>query len=146
MTKLVLRSTFIGIFTIKIMDLLGRSRRLGRQLKLQASMLCSYYLHVDQVENLQPDGALYARIMAEMIADLFWRTHIDANDMEFILAPLRRNHITQFVENSAQSTTINSHVSGEHVVWIHDFDFCKHLSLGDRCVDLAVETSSLAAV
>lgn len=60
--------------------------------------------------------------MAETLANLYWRVQIDANDVEFVLAPSSGSSHTD-------SYTTFSDVWGEHAVWILDFDCCKPITL-----------------
>ena len=82
------------------------------------------------MEQLGLDIALYAAIMADALAELYWRACVDANDVEFVLAPPRNNQAPQ--------TIIESEVLGDHAVWILDFDCCKHISLDKAGVEQAV--------
>ncbi len=84
---------------------LGRRRRLVTQSRFHAFSLRNYSLHADQIEELGLDGILYAKIMAETLADLYWRAQIDANDVEFVLAPLGGGQ-------SSHYTTIKSDTLG----------------------------------
>lgn len=117
---------------------LGRRRRLASQSKFKAFSLRNYSLHVDQIEELALDGMLYARIMAETLADLYWRAHIDANDVEFVLAPPRGDHKSHFEGSSTDPPIIKSNILGEHVLWILDFDCCKQMSMDKIGVEQAV--------
>lgn len=114
---------------------LGRRRRLEKNSKYKSFSLRNFPLHVDQVEELKLDGKLYARIMAETLAHLYWRANVDANDVEFVLAPPRKNHMDQLGENSS---VIGSKKLGEHVIWILDFDCCRQMSLNEKGVEQAV--------
>ncbi|MCJ1411790.1 hypothetical protein MMC19_005882 [Ptychographa xylographoides] len=118
---------------------LGRRRRIAKQSKFHGFSLRNYPLHIDQIEELALDGAVYARIMAETLADLYWRAQVDANDIEFVLAPLKDAQTIQIEERSAHDTTIRSQILGEHVVWILDFDCCKHMALNETGVQQAVD-------
>ena len=117
---------------------LGRRRRLEKQSRYKSFSLRNYPLHVDQIEELKLDGKLYARIMAETLAHLYWRANVDANDVEFVLAPPRQNHTNQLDPSSASPSTIKSDVLGDHVVWILDFDCCRHMTLDEKGVEQAV--------
>ncbi|KAI9699974.1 MAG: hypothetical protein M1836_002508 [Candelina mexicana] len=110
---------------------LGRRRRLIRKSRFQAFSLRNYPLHADQIEELALDNILYARIMAETLADLYWRAHIDANDVEFVLAPSRGGY-------SAEPSIIRSDVLGDHTVWILDFDCCTPMPFDETGVEQAV--------
>ena len=117
---------------------LGRRRRLEKQSKYKSFSLRNYPLHIDQIEHLRMDGKMYARIMAETLADLYWSVNVDANDIEFVLAPPRDNYIIQSGIHSAQSLIVKSDKLGEHVVWILDFDCCRQMSMDEKGVEQAV--------
>ena len=59
---------------------LERRRCLVRQSWFQAFSLRSYPLHVYEIEELALGGICYPRSMAETLADLYWRAHVNAND------------------------------------------------------------------
>ncbi|KAI4256808.1 MAG: hypothetical protein LQ352_001933 [Teloschistes flavicans] len=109
---------------------LGR-RRLGKskQSRFEAFSLRNYPLHLDQIEQLSLDSFLIARVMAETLANIYWRAHVDANDIEFVLAPPK---------DTTQANIMGSPVLGDHVVWILDFDCCNDMSLDEEGVDQAV--------
>ena len=86
---------------------LGRRRRLERKSRFQAFSLCNYPLHADQIEELGLNGTIYARIMAETLVILYWRAQIDANDVEFVLAPLREDCMVSSGGYSASPTLSN---------------------------------------
>ncbi|KAL9580486.1 MAG: hypothetical protein Q9212_004465 [Teloschistes hypoglaucus] len=50
--------------------------------------------------------------------------------MEFVLAPPSGN-------NAAHSDMIKSPILGDHVMWILDFDLCKHMTLDEEGVEQA---------
>ena len=117
---------------------LGRRRRLEKLSRCKSFSLRNYPLHIDQIEELKLDGKLYARIMAETLAHLYWEANIDANDVEFVLAPPREGHSNQSDAHSPHRSTIESETLGEHVVWILDFDCCKLMTLDAKGVEQAV--------
>ena len=108
---------------------LGRRRRLVRQSRFQAFSLRNYPLHVDQMEELALDRMMYAEIMAETLAHIYWIAHVDANDVEFVLAP----------PSSKPNVTIDSDILGKHSVWMLDFDCCRHMPFDEEGVKQAVE-------
>ncbi|KAI4114211.1 MAG: hypothetical protein LQ345_004975 [Seirophora villosa] len=116
---------------------LGRRRLVPRrkQSQFRAFSLRNYPLHVDQIEELQLDGALYARVMAKTLASLYWIAHMDANDVEFVLAPPRHN---QTDTESAGAHTMQSSILGDHCVWLLDFDCCRAMSQDEAGVQQAV--------
>jgi Zinc finger protein len=69
--------------------------------------------------------------MAEALAELYWRARVDANDVEFVLAPPRKNH-------APTQAIIKSDFLGNHTMWILDFDCCKNISLDEAGVEQAV--------
>ena len=97
-------------------------------------------MHLDQIEDLKLNAVLYAKIMAETLAFLYWKAHIDANDVEFVLAPppLIAARSVHSEGHMAHHNTINSEVLGEHVVWILDSDCCRPMSQDEKGVKQAV--------
>lgn len=85
------------------------------------------------MEELHIDAALYARIMAETLAYLYWTARIDANDVEFVLAPPRHDGV------STTARTMPSPVLGEHCLWLLDFDCCRVMSEDEMGVRQAVK-------
>ncbi|KAL8796162.1 MAG: hypothetical protein Q9195_001495 [Heterodermia aff. obscurata] len=110
---------------------LGRRRQTERQSRFQAFSLRNYPLHANQMEELGLDGRLYARIMAETLAHLYWRAQIDAKDVEFVLAPPP--------ETVDDGKVIKSKVLGDHNVWLLDFDCCKEMPFNEAGVKQAKE-------
>ncbi|KAL8821466.1 MAG: hypothetical protein Q9223_000515 [Gallowayella weberi] len=82
--------------------------------------------------DLSLDSALYASIMAEALANLYWKAHIDANDIEFVLAPQSSKDV------ASASESMNSPFLGNHVMWILDFNCCKTMSMDAEGVEPAV--------
>ncbi|KAF2668733.1 hypothetical protein BT63DRAFT_426003 [Microthyrium microscopicum] len=113
---------------------LGR-RRQQRQLvaksRLKAFGLRNYPLHIDQIQELNLDSAIYATIMADTLAQLFWIAHVDANDLEFVLAPPSSS-------KSDNVAIMESEILGKHVLWILDFDLCRDMSMDEDGVKQAV--------
>lgn len=72
---------------------------------------------------------VYARVMAETLAVLYWVAHIDGSDVEFVLAPERQGETGRVVESG---------VLGEHTVWLLDFDCCRDMSQDEAGVEQAV--------
>ena len=120
---------------------LGRSRRQERQTGFHAFSLRNYPLHVDQMEELSLDKAKYARIMAETLAAMYWKAEVDANDVEFVLAPPRRGHRSSsniHLNGSVSNNVIRSPFLGNHTMWILDFDCCRDMSQDEEGVKQAV--------
>lgn len=116
---------------------LGRRRLAKGQppSKFHAFSLRNFPLHVDQMEELHIDAPLYASIMAETLAYLYWTARIDANDVEFVLAPPRHD----YGATMTTARTIPSPVLGEHCLWLLDFDCCRVMSQDETGVRQAVE-------
>ena len=115
---------------------LGRRRHPAKQSRFDAFSLRNYPLHIDQVEELGLDALLYARTMAEALAEIHWRAHIDANDVEFVLAPPRESSENGSAKGPSQ--VIKSSVLGEHAMWILDFDCCRNMPCDEYGVEQAV--------
>ncbi|EGP87308.1 uncharacterized protein MYCGRDRAFT_42301 [Zymoseptoria tritici IPO323] len=77
-------------------------------------------LTIDQMENLKLPAVDYACAMADALAFMFWEAKVDANDVEFVLAP-KGAHVS--------SGTWNSEALGEHTLWLLDFDCVKDISM-----------------
>ena len=69
--------------------------------------------------------------MAEVLAGLYWKAHIDANDIEFVLAPASQGE-------SPTSRTIESSTLGGHALWILDFDCYRYMPYSKEGVEQAV--------
>jgi hypothetical protein len=91
-------------------------------------------MHLDQLEELELPIQAYAETMAEALASMHWIAEIDANDVEFVLAPLGDTQICGPTTNAIQSKTL-----GEHAVWVLDFDCCRAMSMDEEGVAKAVK-------
>jgi len=67
--------------------------------------LRNFLLHVNEMEHLKLDTAMYAVTMARALAVMHWTAGIDANDVEFVLG----------------SSPANNSIS----IWLLDFNQCK---------------------
>ena len=111
---------------------LGRHRHGGEKAsRFKAFSLRNFPLHVDQMEQLDLDVGTYAEIMAEALAMMHWHGKIDANDVEFVLAPPRSTA-------ASATATIHSNVLGEHAMWLLDFDCCRQMLMDEKEADQAV--------
>ncbi|KAI2476435.1 DUF3669 domain containing protein [Pyrenophora tritici-repentis] len=112
---------------------LGRRRRHRQEgvskSRFQRFSLRNVPLHIDQMEGLGLDAKSYAETMAEPLALMHWSAKIDANDVEYVLAPPRSGH--------APSSTFQSDYLGVHCMWILDFDCCRSIDLDEQGVDQA---------
>ncbi|KAJ5795453.1 uncharacterized protein N7518_003993 [Penicillium psychrosexuale] len=114
---------------------LGRRRTHTQDSKtfsqFRAFSLRNYPLHEDQLEELAittDDLQQYARTMAEALAMMHWIAGIDANDVEFVLAPCNDN----------DGGRINN-VLGRDSMWMLDFDLCRNMTMDENGVAKAVE-------
>ncbi|KAK2806675.1 hypothetical protein FQN51_006643 [Onygenales sp. PD_10] len=110
---------------------LGRRRVASTRPSLfRAFSLRNYPLHIDQMEELGigfSDQVTYSHIMAEALAMMHWYGEIDANDVEFVLAPPR----------NGQTATISNNL-GSHVMWLLDFDCCNKMQMDEQGIEQAV--------
>lgn len=88
---------------------LGRNIFHTRPSRFKAFSLRNYPLHLDQMQELRLSRNLqfYAQIMAESLAVMHWGAGIDANDVEFVLAP---------PGSSEQKHPVISNCLGEYVM------------------------------
>jgi hypothetical protein len=82
------------------------------------------------METLELDVTAYTETMADALALMHWGAQIDANDVEFVLAPPR-------VTDSPTPSPFQSEYLGTHSMWILDFDCCRPLSLDQAGVEQA---------
>ncbi|KAI1852794.1 hypothetical protein JX266_002335 [Neoarthrinium moseri] len=105
---------------------LGRRRHAPSILK--SFTLRNYILTVDQMEVLGLYKDTYAKAMAEALAFMHWSAQIDADDVEFILAPPRE---------STDARCFCSDSLGCHSLWILDFDRCRAMPMNEEGILLA---------
>lgn len=114
---------------------LGRRRRYHQdtpsESRFRRFSLRNVPLHIDQMEAIGLYATAYAKAMAEALALMHWGAGIDANDVEFVLAPPRAGFST--------SSAFQSAYLGAHSLWILDFDLCHSLSKGKDGVQEACE-------
>lgn len=82
------------------------------------------------MEELGLDTGSYAKTMADALALMHWGARIDANDVEFVLAPPRK-------VDSPPSSTFQSEYLGIHCMWILDFDCCQPISMDEAGIEKA---------
>ncbi|KAH0536254.1 hypothetical protein FGG08_006861 [Glutinoglossum americanum] len=97
--------------------------------RYKAFSLRNFPLHEDQMEDLGigADITTCAEMMAETLAMIHWYGGLDANDVEFVLAPPR---------NGTQPRLSNA--LGGHTMWLLDFDCCRWMTMDAKGVDQAV--------
>ncbi|KAL1862369.1 hypothetical protein Plec18170_001195 [Paecilomyces lecythidis] len=102
--------------------------------------LRNFPLHIDQMEQLGvpfSDMEIYTRGMADALAAMHFIALIDANDVEFVLAPPpfpphnaeRPSSLSQ-EERDDYPAIVN--VLGTHTMWILDFDCCRDIVMDDE--------------
>ncbi|KAK5166079.1 uncharacterized protein LTR77_008340 [Saxophila tyrrhenica] len=84
--------------------------------------------NLDQMEGIGLPTHEYAKTMAHALATIYWDAKIDANDVEFVLAPAGTH---------PGSKTWSSNLLGEHATWILDFDCCNSISLDEAGINQA---------
>jgi hypothetical protein len=114
---------------------LGRRRRHGQEggtkSRFQRFSLRNVPLHLDQMEALSLNINAYAETMAEALALMHWAAQIDANDVEFVLAPPAPQ------SKHAPSSAFQSEYLGVHKMWILDFDCCRSMQMDETGVEQA---------
>lgn len=82
--------------------------------------LRNYGLHIDQMLKLGLDVNKITEVLARTLAHCYWRAHVDANDVEFVLAP---------ATHPISADTPNFTIAGtELVIWMLDFDCVRPMS------------------
>ena len=114
---------------------LGRRRRHRQEAastsRFQGFSLRNVPLHINQMEDIGLDVNSYAETMADALALMHWGAQIDANDVEFVLAPPR--------VQPPPSSVFRSEYLGNHCMWILDFDCCRSLSMDEAGIEKACE-------
>ncbi|PLB48810.1 hypothetical protein P170DRAFT_167961, partial [Aspergillus steynii IBT 23096] len=120
---------------------IGRQRTYGTAMNVRSRFrgfsLQNFPLHIDQMAELgipSDDIECYAAMMGEALAALHWLAEIDANDVEFVLAPLP---VTEKCHNNITPTAMTN-VLGKHTMWTLDFDLCRPLTMDFEGVRNAV--------
>lgn len=85
-------------------------------------------LDIEKLESLALPLDDYARTMAGALAFMYWHAKVDANDVEFVLAP-KGCH--------PDSGSWQSDIIGEHTIWLLDFDCVKPISMDADGVEQA---------
>lgn len=116
---------------------LGRRRHISKSTVQPSSRptffsLRNFPLHVDQMEDFGLNPLEYALAMADALAFVHWQARVDANDVEFVLAPPRQDH-------RSRPAPFESAALGSHVMWILDFDCCREMAMNEDGVDKAAK-------
>jgi hypothetical protein len=108
--------------------------------------LRNFPLHVDEMQRLGLDTHMFTRILAQALALLHWRAHVDANDVEFVLG--NAPHISgtpaeQDVLSATKDTAPLLYVTDfEHrkvALWLLDFNQCNTFTHDDAGLRKLVE-------
>ena len=104
----------------------------GRRSMFTGFTLRNFPLNLSQMQELGCDVDGYAEVMADTLAMLHWKAGVDAEDVEFVLAP-PSNH-----EGKAQGRVFDNEVLGKHCVWLLDFDCVKELDTSKEGIEKAI--------
>ncbi|KAK8040190.1 hypothetical protein PG993_008601 [Apiospora rasikravindrae] len=124
---------------------LGRTKHGRGRSRVSFFSLRNFPLHLDQMAELGlPSDAArdYAAAMAKTLAVLHWKARIDANDIEFVLAPpplapLKTDRWSRVDCPGDPAFTFSSPVLGTHCLWILDFDCCRRMDWDEKGVEKA---------
>ncbi|KAK7919891.1 zinc finger protein-domain-containing protein [Apiospora marii] len=121
---------------------LGRTKHGRGRSRVSFFSLRNFPLHLDQMPELglSPLVRDYAAAMAKALAFLHWCAGIDANDVEFVLAPppLPPSNGNQSTHHdTSRAFTFSSPVLGPHCLWILDFDCCRAMGRDEGGVEQA---------
>lgn len=111
---------------------LGR-RRFGQResSRIRVFSLRNYPLHIDQMADLGLEAIDYCSAIARALAFMHWSANVDANDVEFVLAPAPVTDV--------DTPQFHSKLLGGHNLWILDFDCCKRITMDDEGIQQAAE-------
>lgn len=104
---------------------LGRRRKPTEHSTFKAFSLRNYKMWVEQMEELGLQVERYAQLLAETLAAMYWVAHVDAADVEFVLAPPAPD---------TTQATVHCDILGEHVLWTLDFDLCRRMTMDESGV------------
>jgi hypothetical protein len=114
----------------------GRRRRISGK-PSRFFNLRNYGLHIDQMIDLGLDTTTIAQTLAVALAHCYWRAKVDANDVEFALAPA-----TKPADPSIRCFNIaGSEHEHEHelLIWMLDYDCVREMSHDQNGVEQAVQ-------
>ncbi len=92
--------------------------------------LRNFPLHIDQMEalGLADLTIQYTCVMADSLSFMHWVARIDANDVEYVLAPPPARPDISFFDSPAL---------GQHAIWMLDFDCCRELPMNKAGIGIA---------
>jgi hypothetical protein len=86
-------------------------------------------LHVDQMDELGLDTSAILRVLATALAHCYWRTRVDANDVEFVFAPATASY----------ASTPTFKIAGvELAIWRLDYDCVRDMEQSTEGIQQAV--------
>jgi len=95
--------------------------------------LRNYGLHIEQMQQLGLDVRAIVKALAHTLAHCYWRTHVDLNDVEFVLAS---------PTEELRSSTPTFKISGtkqDLVIWMLDYDCVRDMPITREGVQQAVK-------
>jgi hypothetical protein len=99
--------------------------------------LRNYGLHVDQMEELGLDIITIARALADALAHCYWKARVDANDVEFVLAPdTTEPHAS---DTAKPHIPVFNLLDTNLVIWMLDYDCVRPLPLSSSGITQAVQ-------
>ncbi|KAI1122160.1 zinc finger protein-domain-containing protein [Nemania abortiva] len=105
---------------------LGGRRGSYRDSTSHGFSLCDFPLYLDQMEELGLEIHIYASRMAKALAFMHWSAQVDANGVDFVLAPAPKAPLM-----------MRSPVLGKHCLWMLDFDRCRPMTMDDAGLEKA---------
>ncbi|KAK3939264.1 zinc finger protein-domain-containing protein [Diplogelasinospora grovesii] len=112
----------------------------ARPNRLLVFSLRNFPLHIDQIEQLNLPAGDYAVAMADALAFLHWTARVDANDVEFVLAPARGPPNATKPSPGIGSIGFQSEALGTHTMWVLDFDCCRDMPMNEAGVKQAARS------
>lgn len=94
---------------------------------------------MEEIGISSSDRETYARMMARALALMHRDAEIDANDVEFVIAPPPPPPPPPRANTGSSSPAVISNVLGDHTMWILDFDCCRKMSMDESGVEQAVK-------
>jgi hypothetical protein len=93
--------------------------------------LRNYGLHIDQMDELGLDVSAILKVLATALAHCYWRTRVDANDVEFVFAPATSPH-------ASVPTFKFVGLDQELVIWMLDYDCVRDMEQSTEGIQQAV--------
>ncbi|KAJ4324700.1 hypothetical protein N0V94_001097 [Neodidymelliopsis sp. IMI 364377] len=111
---------------------LGRRNDDAPPVQAERFHLRNFPLHINEMEGLKLETSYYARLMAQALAILHWRAHLDANDVEFVFGSSPQctqlptdQDMSTVDKDSAASLFVSDFQHRTISVWLLDFNMCQ---------------------